>query len=178
MNIPKFIYNNPVVNNINLSKHELTLFCSLEKYYCKNIDNFILLIEIINSKSLISRRSIEFFVTNYCKMSNNYEKKYDTINIYSSYKDQLKAFKKIYFDPFGRGIRIPFIFKDYYLITTIAQLNFYRWFFQNNFYKYLIENYSTIQKNIKLTKNKISKKSQFKNNYTVNRNNNKVLVEF
>ena len=63
----------------------------------------------------------------------------DAVNkftVHSSYKDQLKAHRKKYFDQFGRGDRIPFFSKDNYIITTIGQLNFYRWFFSKKIYTY------------------------------------------
>lgn len=164
MNKEKFIYNKFIVDNIKFSTHERTLFLSLEKFY-SNDNNFLKLSEIINGKSLISRRTIEFFVTNYCKITqinhayikNNKLIKY---NIWSSYKDQLKAYKKIYFDPFGRGDRIPFIYKDNYLITTIAQLNFFRWFFEKDVYNYTINNYLDINNKFSNNKFKIKHKKQ------------------
>ena len=45
-------------------------------------------------------------------------------------KNQLKAYSKKYFDPFGRGDRIPFFSNNTCIITTIGQLNFYKWFIE------------------------------------------------
>ena len=73
--------------------------------------------------------------------------------VHSSYKDQLKAYKKKYFDPFGRGERIPFFSNDDCIITTIGQLNFYRWFFTKHIYDYCVENYNTIQNELLSNKN-------------------------
>jgi hypothetical protein len=51
----------------------------------------------------------------------------------------LKAFKKIQFDPFRRRERIDFYYndKEEYIETTIGQLNFFRWFLENNILDYV-----------------------------------------
>jgi hypothetical protein len=70
----------------------------------------------------------------------------------------LKAHKKKYFDPFGRGDRIPFFANNDCVITTIGQLNFYRWFFTKKIYDYCLTNYNIIQ--TELLSNKNVKKRQ------------------
>ena len=130
--------NNFIEKHFDLTTQELMLLKSLKIFY-SNQDIFNLLISIINGNNFISRRTIEYFVTNYSFINNtNYilNVKGDNTNffVHSSYKNQLKAYKKKYFDPFGRGIRIPFFSKDSCIITTIGQLNFYKWFFSKNIY--------------------------------------------
>ena len=124
--------NQEILKNIQISSQENMLIRSLEKFYM-NMDNIHLILPIINGESNISMRLIDYFVTNYSKKfrvtynlienSNNC-----TFNVYSSYKSQLKAYNKKYFDPFSRGNRIPFFFPDDCIITTIGQLNFFKWF--------------------------------------------------
>lgn len=78
--------------------------------------------------------------------SNESNSKSLIISIFSSYKSQLKAWNKKYFDPFSRGDRIPFfIDEDNCIITTIGQLNFFKWFISNNIYDYIINNHSLIE---------------------------------
>jgi hypothetical protein len=89
----------------------------------------------------------------------NISRKYIFI-VHSSYKDQLKAHKKKYFDPFGRGDRIPFFSNNDCIITTIGQLNFYRWFFTKKIYDYCIENYTNIQNELLSNKN-VKKRSRY-----------------
>ena len=145
-------FNNIVFDTLALTSQELMLLKSLKLYY-KNKEIFNLLCSIINSTNYISRRTIEYFVTNYAlvnKISYNLEEK-GQINkffIHTSYKDQLKAHKKKYFDPFGRGIRIPFFSDSDCIITTIGQLNFYKWFFSKKIYDYCLENYDIIQNSL------------------------------
>jgi hypothetical protein len=65
----------------------------------------------------ISLRLIDWFVTNYCKKykiciqnKNSKTNKTEYINIYDSYKSNLKAFSKQMFDPFRRNNRVLVIY--------------------------------------------------------------------
>lgn len=60
--------------------------------------------------------------------------------INQSYREHLRKYKKIYFDPFKRAKRITFKFYDSrYLETSYGQLNFFRWLLSNNFLMEFIE---------------------------------------
>ena len=62
------------------------------------------------------------------------------INVYNSYKSQLKAYSKKRFDPFCRRERIKFInHNNDEIITTAGQLNFFRWVIENNILDYISE---------------------------------------
>jgi hypothetical protein len=167
-------YNKRVIDELKFTSYESILFKSLEDYYSNNKKNLDILNDIIEGTNIISRRTIEYFVTNY-SLDNviTYDIKYNNlpkpINVYISYKEQLKAHKKRYFDPFGRGTRVPFFIGNICLITTIGQLNFYRWFFTNKIYDYCSNNYDTIQKSLlnrKKSYEKKKKKYQIKPIYT------------
>jgi hypothetical protein len=152
-----------VYKKLNLTSQEILLLKSLEEFYNNN-PYFTLLISIIDGTSMISRRTFEYFVTKYSlnhNISYEIEEKgiKQTFIVHSSYKDQLKAHKKKYFDPFGRGERIPFFSNNNCIITTIGQLNFYRWFFTKNIYDYSINNYNIIQNELLSNKN-IKKRSK------------------
>jgi len=143
-----------------LSKQEKKLVNNLEDFY-KNSIYFDLLVEIINGDSSISRRTFEYFVTKYSNINKIKLKiNKNEFNVYHSYKIQLKKFHKKYFDPFGRGLRIPFFLNDNCILTTIGQLNFYRWFFDNKLYDYCVENYENIQLELINTKNMPKKKKK------------------
>lgn len=159
-------YNNIILENLELTSQELMLLTSLKEFY-ENKEYFNLLNSIIEGDNYISRRTIEYFVTNYSmihKISYLIEEKGNVTKFYvhTSYKDQLKAFRKKYFDPFGRGIRIPFFSNNNCIITTIGQLNFYRWFFSKKIYDYCLENYDIIQDSLLNNKSVIKKKRQVK----------------
>jgi hypothetical protein len=152
-----------VYKKLNLTSQEILLLKSLEEFYINN-PCFSLLVEIIDGTSMISRRTFEYFVTKYSQSHNiSYEIEEKGIKqnflVHSSYKDQLKAHKKKYFDPFGRGERIPFFANDDCVITTIGQLNFYRWFFTKKIYDYCLNNYNIIQTELLSNKN-VKKRSK------------------
>ncbi len=159
--------NQEVFKNIQITSQENMIIKSLEKFYeddtCIN-----LFIPIINSDSKISIRLIDHFVTKYSKNNKiNYKLKENdieqTFNVYTSYKQQLKAFQKKHFDPFSRGDRIPYFIGKNCVITTIGQLNFFRWFISKKVYDYVLNNYYLIEEDMNKknkndkTKNKIVK---------------------
>jgi hypothetical protein len=143
------------------------LLLSLSKYYSKN-NKICILKDIINSNSPLSLRLIDWYVTNYCKQHNIVyilKRKNDNeyFNVYMNYRSQLKAFKKVLFDPFRRRDRIFFHYeKDEELNTTIGQLNFFRWAIDNDVIKYLEQNILDVEKDMllrqKMLKNDLSKK--------------------
>lgn len=164
-------YNDKVIENLELTSQELMLLKSLKEFY-ENEEFYNKLNTIIEGTNYISRRTIEYFVTNYAminKTSYNLEEKGNMIKFYvhTSYKDQLKAHRKKYFDPFGRGIRIPFFSNNNCIITTIGQLNFYRWFFSKKIYDYCLENYDEIQSCLLNSKTNIKKKSTVTKSKTI-----------
>ena len=188
---------NDLFKKLELSSQEILLLKSLVDFY-ENEEYFNLLSDIIEGTSVISRRTFEYFVTNYA-MKHNIT--YDLVDkktktkfiVHSSYKDQLKAHRKRYFDPFGRGDRIPFFSSNNCIITTIGQLNFYRWFFSKKIYDYCINNYKEIQAELysnKTTKKKklfkvdkkvnqpIKKQVNYIKNETINFKQNDITVSF
>lgn len=116
----------------------------------KNLDKML---PIINGKSNISLRILDWFVTNYAKYestfyeinSNDNKKK---IFVHIDYKKQLKAFSKKLFDPFCRRERIKFISNNINITTTVGQLNFFRWAISNQILDYVNNNLNDIEKNM------------------------------
>ena len=155
--------NHEVFNNIKLSSHENTIIKSQESFY-EIVENILLFLQIVTSESIISIRLIDYFVTKYAKLNkisyklkeNNIE---NTFNVYLSYKQQLKAYQKKHFDPFSRGNRIPYFMNDSCIITTIGQLNFFKWFISKKVYEYVLANYNTIENDMN-KKNKFNKKEK------------------
>jgi hypothetical protein len=159
------ILNLKVINNIKISPFEVRILNSLKNFY-ENENNIKLFMSIMNFKSKISIRLIDYFVTKYSKNNKiSYklkENNIDTIfNIYTSYKQQLKLYQKKYFDPFSRGDRIPYFMKNCYIITTIGQLNFFNWFISKNVYQYILNNYEFIELDMN-KKNKLNKNNKIK----------------
>jgi hypothetical protein len=130
----------------------------------KNLD---VVIPIITGKSNISLRILDWFVTNFSKKKNiNYVVEYDNKKkgvknfiVYLDYKAQLKAYSKKLFDPFCRRERISFIDHDNNeLITTVGQLNFFRWAIENKIVEYITENYDDIETDMNVSLRNLYKK--------------------
>ena len=142
----------------------LVLLESLINFYSKNYNIFNY---IITNKNNLSLRILDWLVTNYAKKHNIlYKIKKNgqdiNFNIYIDYKNQLKAYSKKLFDPFCRRDRILINLKtlEYKIInndikninydiknellSTVGQLNFFRWFIENDIYNYAISNIEKI----------------------------------
>ena len=167
MNLSDDNINKEILKTIQISSQENILLQNIEKFYKKNLGNTEEIINIIKGESVISMRLIDYFVTNYSKKyrvnykvnRNNDE---ENFNVFSSYKSQLKAYNKKYFDPFSRGNRIPMFFQDDCIITTIGQLNFFRWFYTNNVHIFIKNNLSEIENDLLENKNNLKKKKKKK----------------
>lgn len=145
------------------------LMVSLSKFYNMKV-NICKIVPIVEGKSKISLRLIDWFVTNYSKKNNTVitkEKQNNVIDfkVYLSYRSQLKAYSKQQFDPFRRRDRISFIYDDNKsLETTIGQLNFFRWVLQNDILEYITVNIDDIEADmIKTQKDNSVKKQQDEN---------------
>ena len=112
-----------------------------------NMESFT---EILQEKSLVSLRMIDWFVTKYAKNnSTQYSINGKSFIVYSNYKSQLKAYSKRQMDPFCRRDRITLVKHDIEIITTIGQMNFFRWAIENGILKYIYENYESLEKAMK-----------------------------
>ena len=132
--------------------NETLLLNSLEKFYDNPINGNNLL-SILNNEKNISLRSVDWFITNYSKKYNTYYniyknediytldenyKLHSNINVFQSYKAQLRAYSKKRFDPFCRRNRIKFMCQGEEIDTTIGQLNFFRWAINNLIIDYIL----------------------------------------
>ena len=149
-----------------------------EKFYYRMVNNFFKalgndkidnMIDIIEGRSKISLRLLDWFVTRYSnkhKISYKLSQEDDWgFNVHISYKAQLKSYKKRYFDPFRRKSKFYYYFdkeKTKYLATTICQLNFFRWAFSNNIVEYVIKNYNLLSDSM-VVQNKEDKKRKLQN---------------
>ena len=165
-----------------LSSKSILLKIKLLDFY-KIPENLGVLLPIILQQTRLSLRSLDWFVTNYSKKYNtNYILfKNNENNVYfpfKSYKSQLKAYSKKYCDPFCRRERVIFDYQNesiinfkpnihighkQYIITTIGQLNFFKFAIQDSIIKYAIDNIIEIENDMNNTlKNREQeKKSNF-----------------
>jgi hypothetical protein len=165
------------------------LLTALTDYYNDNPTYKLVLRDIIEAKHKLSLRLIDWFVTHYSKTNNIfywtskndeiiYEscpkdipdfQSYKRINLYLDYRAQLKSYSKINFDSFRRHDRITFfldIEKEVFIETTIGQLNFFRWVFNNNVLHYAMQNYDSIYQSMvdNNTSSKLKKPKRVNNN--------------
>ena len=164
------------------------------------------LFDTVNNKNNISLRIIDWFATNYSKKNNTcfmiYEKdkkKYldlnysnpnsKQFNIYYSYKSQLKSYSKKRFDPFCRRDRIEFCIRNEKIISTLGQLNFFKWAINNLIIDFIELNYKEIENDMNICYNsihKIKEKNIRKKRQEIsksasrglNTNNIKVVIDF
>lgn len=192
-------------NSINNVKQDL-LMQSLENFY-KESDNLKTLTSIINGESKISLRVIDWFVTNYSKKNNtsylivddrNFDsnkQKMKEFVVYIDYKLQLKGYQKKQFDPFCRRERIEFYYDtNNYIVTTVGQLNFFRWAIKNKIIDYVTTNLTDIENDMNvcykavynISKNNPSQKSARRRRQELsisatkrlNKSNVKIIVSF
>lgn len=174
--------NVPTIGEVDLTKKETYYYKIIDKYY-KSLEEekVIQMIDIIEGRSTISLRLLDWFVTRY---ANKYKIRYNKVddpnnpkeikfdksidkgfNVHISYKAQLKSYKKKYFDPFRRRKKFKYFFNkenNIYLCTTIGQLNFFKWAFNNHVIDYVTFKYKIISKAMG-TSNKLDKTRKQKN---------------
>ena len=132
------------------SSQNALLLNNLITYY-KGNDNLDRMLQIINGDINISLRIVDWFTTNYAK---KYYTVYDLPNgnrfkVYNDYKLKLRSYAKVRFDPFCRWDRISIPYKnDTHLQTTLGQLNFFKWAFENKVIDYIVTNYAAIEKDM------------------------------
>lgn len=175
-------------NNILLN--QLKIFYQKEK-------NLNTLFKILNhnnhykksKEKKISLRLIDWFVTNYCKknkviIEKTTKNKKEFINIYNSYKSNLRAFSKQLFDPFRRKNEIflnynnkkKLIFSltlnnksthNNFIKTTLGQINFFKWIIENNIYNYIKLNKEIIETDMIFSQKENNNKKLDKKNLVV-----------
>ena len=182
-------------NNYNISSKKDLLMQSLINFFATK-ENLDKVIPIITGKSKISLRILDWFVTNYSKKNNiSYEielnNKKKNFIVYLDYKSQLKAYSKKQFDPFCRRERISFFdHSNTELVTTVGQLNFFRWAIETNIINYIIENFSLIENDMNNSLRNLYKKTEGDSNRrkrtdlsisatkTVNKHDVSIIVQF
>jgi hypothetical protein len=124
----------------------------LQDFYSKP-GNLEKLMPILKGESPVSLRLIDYFVTNYAKkMNTSYAFGPRQFLVYFHYKRELSAYSKRLFDPFCRRERIQFEARDHEpFVTTVGQLNFFRWAIEKDILKYIELNRETIEKDMNQT---------------------------
>ena len=141
-----------VPSTTTLSSQNSLLLQNLMSYY-KRGDNLERMLRIINGEAHISLRIVDWFTTNYAKMDYTV---YDLTSsgkrfkVYLDYKLKLRSYSKKNFDPFCRWdrINVPYKGDNTFIQTTIGQMNFFKWAFENEVINYIENNYAAIEKDM------------------------------
>lgn len=136
------------------NQRQFRYYKMIDKYY-KKCDQALIdkMVKIINKDNedgdCISLRVLEWVVTKCSKKNVDIkieDKEYFSINI--MYKAQLKSYKKKNFDPFRRDRKFLYNYdkKDStkQVITTLGQLNFFKWAISNKIIDCVEKHYQTI----------------------------------
>lgn len=148
------------------------LMSSLSKFY-SNKTNVLKVKPIINGESEVSLRLIDWFITNYSKKNSTIiTRKVNNnivhLNVFLSYRSQLKSYSKTYFDPFRRKDRVKFYYdNDNYIETTIGQLNMFRWILMNDILDFVKEHKEDIENDMIMAQRENQKKKLNKDNIKV-----------
>jgi hypothetical protein len=120
---------------------------SLQRFYSSHPD-IAKIFPYIRGTSSISLRIIDWFVTKFSRKNfTTYTHNEQSVIVYKSYKGQLDAYNKIFFDTNCRRERIAFSIEgqEEPLITTIGQLNFFRWALEIGLIDYIEANIADIK---------------------------------
>ena len=126
-----------------------TLYETLCRFYT-HPHNLRQLSDVLGKNPPVSLRTIDWLVTNYSKADNCYvDNCLVPTNIHIAYKAAQSSVKKKLMDPFCRRERITFINCDGDpFVTTLGQLNFFRWAIKTDVLQYAIENANAIEKHM------------------------------
>lgn len=118
----------------------------LQEFYSRP-GNLERILPVLRSESAVSLRLVDWFVTNYAKKHNvSYVLGQRNFLVYFHYKRELKAYSKRVFDPFCRRERILFQARGHEaFVTTIGQLNFFRWALEKGIMEYVEAHRATIE---------------------------------
>lgn len=126
-----------------------TLLDSINQFY-EDPKNSQYLTDILDKKSTVSLRNLEWFITNYSKKKSLSYKTSDgkTFTVHCAYKSSLDGYSKKLFDPFCRTDKFEYALPNSptktTVTTTVAQLNFIRWCIKNNVIDYIVKNKSDL----------------------------------
>lgn len=129
---------------------QLCYFKMINSFFKKcPIETINKMVDIINLESVISLRVLEWVVTKSGKKTVNIkirDNDYYSVNI--MYKAQLKTYKKKNFDPFRRDRKFYYEYdrndSTKKVLTTLGQLNFFKWAIQNGILECVEKNYDEI----------------------------------
>jgi hypothetical protein len=143
----------PTAENMKFTSKETLHFNKIKKFYVFSPEEVRKeFLSIVRKESNKSLRLFDWFVTK-CAAKRTIKIKQsedllDRIDVHIHYKSELKTYKKTYFDPFKRKIKFFYTLKiggeDVTFLTSLGQLNFFRWAFETGIVKYIDDNLDSL----------------------------------
>lgn len=122
-----------VLSSLDIRSRTIIHYCA--RWFSQDKQRCIVLLQIIQRKSGYSLRIIDWMMTNFCKRFPVTVIYGGTpLDVYNDYKRHLTVFNKRFYDPFARRQKIPINVMDEVLMTTVGQLNFFKWFLDRELY--------------------------------------------
>ena len=142
-----------------MRQNQELLMASLVRFY-RDPECISTIIPIIRGSSPTPLRLYNWFVTNYCKENNVIIRKTvphgeSYLNVYISYRTQLKTYSKAQFDPFRRDEKKRIIFNydpespEKSIETTVGQLNFFKWAIETGILDYILANKDRLEREMR-----------------------------
>lgn len=143
-------------------QNDLLLNNLTDFYNRNNYQHLNTMLSVLNGDSKISLRIIDWFVTNYAKQQYTVYTLSTGLRfkVYNVYKLKLKAYSKKRFDPFCRWQKIDFPYGSKFVVTTIGQLNFFKWVIENEILSYIMDNYKSIEEDMNLRNSTVKPKTE------------------
>ena len=131
-------------------QNDLLLNNLTEFYQQDNYKQLNVMLSVLNGESKISLRIIDWFVTNYAKQHFTvYENEGERFFVWTRFRSAEDGYSKEMFDPYCRKDRIIIPYDETtQIVTTIGQLNFFKWAIMNNVIDYIVANYDDITKDM------------------------------
>lgn len=148
--------------NVYAKQNDLLLTNLISYYSDQDYQQLDKILPILNGTSPISLRIIDWFVTNYAKQQYTVYTLSTGLRfkVYNVYKLKLKAYSKKRFDPFCRWQKIDFPYGSKFVVTTIGQLNFFKWVIENEILSYIMDNYKSIEEDMNLRNSTVKPKTE------------------
>ena len=135
----------PFQSNFQLTTRQCSILHHLKNFYNDEIIQSVL-IPLLDQSSPMSLRALDWLVTNYSKKFNVicYTKNAEMFNIHQGYRTALNMNRRRNFDPFRRRLRINVVYSDGMVESTVGQLNFLHWAYQQGVLSYLESNIADV----------------------------------
>jgi hypothetical protein len=140
-------------DTLDINELDTVLLYSLIQWFNECNDRTQHLVEILIKKRGVSLRLLDWSITVYSRKNHIIIGGEMPRDLYTDYQRHLTAFNKNRFDPFARRKRINMLvtngLEKYLLLTTVAQLNFIKWYISIDVHAFILSNKDKIETHMK-----------------------------